>query len=144
MTTMMDSMRRGCWVTLGVMVLGGLFPATTLAQSSDLSVERYQGRSPGPSTRLGIGWESTSLFLDMPNGAQFELLRPVDGRVPVCGVSEEQGGGLAIFWRSGKVAEYGCWLSLQRGNDSWVQFEMNSGIAMRVPLRAFSKRPLRE
>jgi hypothetical protein len=132
------------FMTLALVGLALVLSGSLAAQPSDLSVERPQGRSPGASTRLGIGWETTSLVLDMPNGAQFELLIPIDGRVPVCGVNEDQGGGLAIFWRSGKVAEYGCWLALQRGNDSWVQFEMNSGIAMRMPLRAFSKRPIRE
>jgi len=121
-----------------------LIPLAAHAQRSDLGVDRPQGRSPGSSTRLGIGWEATALVLDMPNSSQFELLIPISGNVPVCGVSGLQGGGLAIFWRNDRVVEYGCWLALESDADTWVQFEMNSGIAMRLPMRAFNKRPVRE
>jgi len=121
-----------------------LLPMVANAQRSDLGVDRPQGRVPGPSTRLGVGWDSTALVLEMPNSSQFELLIPIDGNVLACGVSASQGGGLAIFWRNGRVAEYGCWLALEGDTEAWVEFEMNSGIAMRLPMRAFSKRPLRD
>lgn len=121
-----------------------LWAGNVHAQPSDLGIARPTARTPGPPTRLGIGWSSETLVLDMTRGARFELLQPIDGQVPVCGVDPKHSGGLAIFWRDDKVVEYGCWRALQRGTETWAQFEMNSGIAVRMPLRAFSRRPIRE
>ena len=109
-----------------------------------LTVDRPHGRHPGQATRLLIKWLPHALTLNMSPEAQFELLSPVDDRVALCGVSEERGGGLAIFWRGDTVAEYGCWVAVERAGEAWVQFEMNSGIAMRLPVRAFSKRLVRD